>query len=462
MSTDSATDLRRVTVVAPQGRFDLALPATVPLAYLVPTLLRQAGEQLADAGVAHGGWVVQRFGGWPLDTAHSALTLGIADGEVLYLRPRRGELPTPVFDDAAEAIGVTLAESTPRWTAATSRTTGLSAAVVLLAVGAAGLLAAGPPWRGVAVAAGAAALVLLVAAGLVSRAVGDAAAGAVLGCGAAVYAALGGLAALADVGHHASAFSANGLLAGASAALVVLVLAGATVGAAAPVFAAGSVVAVAAAVAAAVAPHVPAGGGAAAGICVVFAMTPFVPTIAYRSARLPRPFLPGTAEELRRTVSLTPGEKLAERTLLADRYVSCLLGASAVVSAAGMSDLALARGWAPPALIAVSCLLALLRTRLFAGRTQRVWLVAAALAGAAALTVGLARRHPGGIADGIVAALVVIPTVAVVVVAARRERIDSPPLARFLDIAEILAAVALIPVALQVLGVYGDLRSLSG
>ncbi|NUR60965.1 MAG: hypothetical protein HOV87_20230, partial [Catenulispora sp.] len=40
----SAADLRRVTVVTPRGRFDLALPAAVPLAYLVPTLLRQAGE----------------------------------------------------------------------------------------------------------------------------------------------------------------------------------------------------------------------------------------------------------------------------------------------------------------------------------------------------------------------------------------------------------------------------------
>lgn len=460
MTTDSATDLRRVTLVAPHGRFDLAMPATVPLAYLVPTLLRQAGEELADAGVAHGGWVVQRFGGWPLDTAQSAGSLGITDGEVLYLRPRRDELPTPVFDDAAEAIGVTLAESTPRWTAAASRTAGLAAAALLLTAGAVGLLDSGPPWRAGAVAAGAAALVLLGAAGMVSRAVGDAVAGAVLGCGAGVYGAVAGLLALA--GHHASPITANGLLAGASAALVLVVLAGATVGEGAPVFAAAAVAAIAAAAAGAVAPHVPAGGGPAAAVCVAFAVTPFIPMIAYRAARLPRPYLPTSADDLRRGESLTPGEELAARTLLADRYVSCLLGASAVVSAVCAFGLVQAPGWAPPALIANICLLALLRTRLFTGRTQRVWLLTAALAGLAALAVGLPSRHPGTAAAGSVAAGIVVAAVAVVAVATRGERAESPPLARLLDIADIVAAVGLLPLALEVLGVYGDLRSLSG
>jgi type VII secretion integral membrane protein EccD len=460
LSTGSATDLRRITLVAPQGRFDLAMPATVPLAYLVPTLLRQAGEQLADAGVAHGGWVVQRFGGWPLDTAQSAASLGISDGEILYLRPRRSELPTPVFDDAVEAIGVTLAGSTPRWTAAASRTAGLGAAILLLAGGAVGLLAAGPPWRVAAAAAGAAALLLLGAAGMVSRAVGDAVAGAVLGCGAGVYAAVAGLTALAN--HHASAISANGLLAGSSAALVLVVLAGAIVGEGTPVFTAAAVVAVAGGVAGAVSPHSPVGGGAAAGVCVAFAVTPFVPTIAYRAARLPKPFLPSTAEDLRQGETPAPGEQLAERTLVADRYVSSLLGACAVVSAACMFELVRSPGWGPPTLVAVVCLLALLRTRLFTGRTQRIWLLSAAIAGLVELAIALAWRHPGGGAAACVAAAAVIVAVSVVALATREERTASPPLARFLDITDILAAVAVIPLALEVLGVYGYLRSLSG
>jgi type VII secretion integral membrane protein EccD len=454
------TDLRRITLVAPHGRFDLAMPATVPLAYLVPTLLRQAGEQLADAGVSHGGWVVQRFGGWPLDTAQSAGSLGIADGEILYLRPRRGELPTPVFDDAAEAIGATLAESTPRWSAASSRIAGLGAAVPLLGAGAAGLLVTGPPWRFTAAVAGAVALLLLAAAGLVSRAVGDAVAGAVLGCGAGLYGAVAGLTALAN--HHASPISANGLLAGAAAALVLVVLAGATVGEGTPVFVAATVVAFAAGLAAAVAPHVPAGGGAAAGVCAAFALTPFIPTIAYRAARLPQPFLPTTAEDLREGVTPVPGADLTQRTLLADRYVSSLLGACALVSAACMVDLVLAPGWGPPTLAANVCLLALLRMRLFTGRTQRIWLLTAAICGLVELTFGLAWRHPGQAAAVSIAAAIVVATVGVVTGATRKEASASPPLARFLDITEILAALAVIPLALEVLGVYADLRSLSG
>src|SRR6185369_575132 len=102
MSADAAADLCRVTVVGTRGRFDVAIPASMPLAYLLPTLLRQANDigrsasspaedALAESGVSHGGWVLQRLGGWPFDTGQSAAELGIADGEVLYLRPRRDE-----------------------------------------------------------------------------------------------------------------------------------------------------------------------------------------------------------------------------------------------------------------------------------------------------------------------------------------------------------------------------------
>ena len=463
-------DLRRVTLVAPQGRFDVALPASVPLAYLVPTLLQQAGPELAEAGVAHGGWVVQRLGGWAFDTGQSAAALGIADGEVLYLRPRRAELPTPVFDDAAEAIGRTLAEQTPRWSRGASRMAGLAAAAVLMLAGAGGLLLAGPPWRLPAVAAGVAAFMLLAAAALTSRAVGDALAAAVLGCGAGVFGALAGLLGFAH--QHAGpsgsgpaglVAGSSGLVAGSSVGLVVVTLAAVLVGTGTPVFAGAAVVAAAGMAAGLTAPHAAAGGGAAAALCVAFGVLPFVPMVSYRSARLPKPFLPGSAEELRRGAEAVPPAEMARRTLLASDYMTCLVAACTLVSVLAVAVLVTVPGWAGPALAGATAVLALLRSRLFTGRAQRGWLIAAAAVSAAIVVIGLTARFGGGTggraaADTGIAALAVVA--AIVAAVARPGGSGSPLTARLLDITELGAAVAVIPLVLEVLGAYAKLRSL--
>lgn len=473
MSSPAAADLRRVTLVAPQGRFDVALPAGVPLAYLVPTLLQQAGAELAEAGLGHGGWVVQRLGSWPFDTGQSASALGIADGEILYLRPRRAELPPPVFDDAAEAISRTLAEQSPRWDRAASRVAGLFAAGALVAAAVAGLLLAGPPWRLPAVAAGAAALTLLAAGALMSRAAGDALAGAVLGCGAGAFGALAGLLGFAHQHAPLTGAGGAGMLAGSAVGLATEVLAGVLVGTGTPVFAAASVVGVAGIAAGLVAPHAPPGGGAAVALCVGFLLTPFVPVISYRAARLPRPFLPGTAEELRRGAGTVPGEELAARTLLASGYMSCLIAACAMISVAAAGFLMASPGWPGPALAGAAALLALLRSRLFTGRAQRGWLLGAAVAGAVIVVTGLAARS-GGQATARTG-LAAVAAVAAIVVAAFAVRSDaagaggtrgapggsrSPLPARLLDITELAAAVATIPLVLEVLGIYARLRAM--
>lgn len=461
MAAEYATDLCRVTLVAPQGRFDIALPAGVPLAYLVPALLQQAGEDLAEAGLAHGGWAVQRLGGWPLDTGQSAAALGIRDGEILYLRPRRAELPTPVFDDPAEAISRTLAERAPRWTPAAARAAGLIGGIALLAAGAAALLVAGPPWRLPAVGAGLVAALLLVAAGLVSRAADDAVAGAVLGCGAGLYGAVAGVLALA--GRNPSPLvGSGGLLAGAAVGLVLVVLAGASVGAGAPVFAAAAVVALAGILAGLVEPHSTGAGAAAAALALGFVLMPLVPSIAYRAAGLPRPFLPESAAQLRRGATPLPADELAERTLHADLYLSSLVAACAVVTVAAAGVLAAGPGWAGPALAGVAALLALLRARVFTGRAPRAWLVGAALASAALLVVGpAARLTAAAAAPGIVVAAAVV-AVMVVALSARSARRSSPPAARMMQVVELVAAVAMLPLVFYVAGVYGMLRTATG
>src|SRR5215470_14089678 len=104
----AATHLCRITLSAPRVRLDIAVPASVPVASLLPTLLWHTGEQAADEGAANGGWVLQRLGEEPLDTARTLASNGVRDGDILYFRPRHASLPHAVFDDPVDAVATTL------------------------------------------------------------------------------------------------------------------------------------------------------------------------------------------------------------------------------------------------------------------------------------------------------------------------------------------------------------------
>jgi type VII secretion integral membrane protein EccD len=464
-------DLRRITVVTVQGRFDLSIPASVPLAYLIPTVLRQAGPALAELGAAQGGWVLQRLGSSPFDTAAAPAALGIADGELLYLQPRRGALPTPVFDDAAEAIGTTLAERSRPWDEAAGRAVGLATgAGALLAAGIAALLA-GPPWTGPAAALGVSTLVLLFCGALMSRAAGDGAVAALLGCAAVLDAALA--VCLGTLALHGGRSSGGGqpgpaLLAGAAAGLLVCALAALASGAGGPELTGAALVCgcglVAGAVitlkgAAAEGSQASITAGAAGALVAAYLWVPFIPTFAYRAARLPKPFLPSTAEQLRAAEGVTPGARLADRAVRADRYVTALVGACVTVTAAAGWFLGPAPGWACPTLVALACALAGLRMRTLRGRAQRLALSACAVVLGVEEVAGVARLHSGVIGAAVVAAAT-LAAVPLAVLAGRETRTLTPPTARALDIAEGLCALAVLPVALQVLGVYAALRGL--
>ncbi|HEY0696603.1 MAG TPA: EsaB/YukD family protein, partial [Micromonospora sp.] len=98
------TGLARVTISAPQRRVDVALPEQLPLAELLPEVLRHAGEGLADDGERHGGWVLRRTDGVSLSPAQALLAQGVRDGEVLHLVPARAQWPELEYDDVVEAI----------------------------------------------------------------------------------------------------------------------------------------------------------------------------------------------------------------------------------------------------------------------------------------------------------------------------------------------------------------------
>ncbi len=168
--------LARVTISAPQRRVDVALPEHVPLAELLPEVLRHAGEGLADDGEKHGGWLLRRTDGVALATAQGLFPQGVRDGEVLHLVPARDDWPELEYDDVVEAIAEgARRRGTRRGRRPRPARRPCSAAGVLLALGlhrgAAGRSGVGR--RGLR-RASASALLLALAGVTASRAYGDA------------------------------------------------------------------------------------------------------------------------------------------------------------------------------------------------------------------------------------------------------------------------------------------------
>ena len=142
---DDRTGLARVTISAPQRRVDVALPEHVPLAELLPEVLRHAGEGLADDGERHGGWVLRRTDGTALSGGQGLQAQGVRDGEVLHLVPARAQWPELEYDDVVEAIAEGARRRGAGWTGAHTRVAAIVAAG-LGARGRAGRRAARRPW----------------------------------------------------------------------------------------------------------------------------------------------------------------------------------------------------------------------------------------------------------------------------------------------------------------------------
>ena len=100
----ASTGLARVTIAAPRRRVDVALPEHVPAAELLPGLLRAAGDELADQGQEHGGWVLRKSDGTLIDQARTIGSQELRDGDVLHLMPRQAEWPEMDYDDVVDAI----------------------------------------------------------------------------------------------------------------------------------------------------------------------------------------------------------------------------------------------------------------------------------------------------------------------------------------------------------------------
>jgi hypothetical protein len=129
----------RVTVVAPTRRVDVALPEDVPLAELLPEILRLAGDPLPTptaVAAALTGYVLTGEDGTALDTSVTLTDQGVVHGGVLRLR-RADDTPEPaVHDDIADAVAEAVIAGGAQWSTAALRVTALAVVAVASALGA--------------------------------------------------------------------------------------------------------------------------------------------------------------------------------------------------------------------------------------------------------------------------------------------------------------------------------------
>jgi ESX secretion system protein EccD len=473
----SSTGLTRVTLHTPQRRVDVALPAMVALAELLPELLRHAGIGLADDGEQHGGWIARRADGTMLDEGKSLSQQGVRDGEVLHLVPAREQWPELEYDDVVEAIAAGARKRGAAWSPNATRLSTLAGAGVLLLAGVMSLLQGGPTWLPGGYLALTVAVLLLVGGVLASRAYGDGIAGTALAGFALPYAFAGGALLLggtspAGVVPTVLWLGAPQLLVGCVALLLFAALGAGGVGHGARVFMAGGLVGLLGAVTALLSGLGDAGLGAAGAAAVLMAGLVcgigLLPVLAIRFGKVPVPsitlprdaegFSVATTARSRSNPDMPDRSRVFAAVSRSEELLTGMLLGYTVLAAFASLVLAVAGGTPGRVLIAVGATALLLRSRLFVTTRQRGPLIAAGLLGHLLLLGGLVFSAQNSTRAFFIVGAVVLALIVVLAGQTWSRTPPSPYVGRAADLFDLLVVVSVVPVAAWVLGVYAAIQ----
>jgi type VII secretion integral membrane protein EccD len=453
--------LARISIDVGTRRLDLAVPDDVPVAELLPEFLRLGGDDLADSGESHGGWLLRRPTGEPLDPTRSLATQDVVDGDIFRLGERRSDWPEPDYDDLVETIAGGMRRTGRSWGGAATRRAAVAVFVTVTLAGLAAVPAGGPPWPGAGAVALLTALVLLVAGVIVARALGDGAVGAALGGCALPCAAVGGALVVAVGDLPVTAFGAPQVLVGSAALLVTAVLGRVGVVAVARLFVAGTyagffgilggLLGLTSLSPAAV---------AAIGVTAAIVLMPGYPLLAIRLGRLPTPVLPQRPEEVLADHPVPPRAQVYAAVERTDEVLTGLLLGVAVVTVLGSVLLVVTGGVADRLLAAAAAGALLLRARLFPAPRQRVPLLVAGVLGNGSAGAVLLGPPPGLSAAAAVPVAASIAAVVLVLGLLYSTRPPSPYIGRLGDLLDVLLISALIPIACASVGFYGYIQSL--
>ncbi len=474
MSKPAEPDLARVTVISPTRRIDLALPGSVTLGELLPSIVRFSGYEGGSPAEAVHAWVLQRFGEDPLDPNALISKLSIRDGETLHLRQRENAIPDAAFDDVVDAVTMSTTRR-PSWQPRHSQRMALAVLTALL-VGLPLLMAVlvtrstpiedrGILWPIINIVLSVLAAIASIS---LSRAAGRYQVAATLAWASVVLAGLGGWQMLAtpEWAPRLVVASALVLIAAGTCALAARVT---TMG----LFTAalvGGILLVVSTVDTLIdgnAVHV-----AAVAASVLLAITGYMPTLSYRLARIALPQLPTTAEAVMADDQPVQSD-IVSRAVLADQLLASMLTAIAVtttlLSLVLLVDLpgdgpGARSPWWQIALAACLGLALLLRARVFVGLTQRLALVLSGTIITTAAGITALMQLPDGFIRIGVTVLVVAASAAILAYYASvtYSRVMTPIWGRLGDVLEWLSVMAIVPVLLGVLNLYAAMRGLIG
>lgn len=478
-------ELSRVSVIGGNTQVDVGLPATVPIAGFIGDLvaliesrgpeLPEADEETGPLSAQH--WTLARLGREAIAPSRTLDEAEVYDGELLVLRSVSAKEAPALFDDVIDAVSRLTAEEFTGWSGASARWMGLVASAVTVLTTLAVLVVsrtAGDPLAPAFALLGSG-LAALVAAGITARRYRDELTASWLSADGLML-LFGGAALLVP-----GALGSPHLLLGSSVLLVASILGYRLTGVGATLFSCAAASAVIALVTSVVyliwhpgSPKV-AGGLLVAGIMFLS----MVPRLAALLARLPIPPVPtaGAAidpadHEPRPTIegigaigatALPSAAGLGERARAANRFQTGLIGActaSAVVGAFGVADPLGAYRWQGITLAVITAIVLALRGRSFADITQAATLIGGACVTFVSLVVGLSFGNGDLVLAG--AAILLAFTLGVIGFGVIGPHIEvTPVVRRAIELFEYALIMAVIPLVLWVMGIYGTARNLS-
>lgn len=475
----------RVSVIGGNTQVDVGLPATVPIAGFIGDLVAliesrspNLPDEDEDSGpLAAQHWTLARLGREAIAPSRTLTEAEVYDGELLVLRSVSAKEAPALFDDVIDAVSRLTAEEFTGWSGNAARWMGLVASaltvlttLLVLAVS----RGSGDPLTPAFALLGSG-LAALVAAGITARRYRDELTASWLSADGLML-LFGGAGLLVP-----GALGSPHLLLGSSVVLVAAILGYRLTGVAATLFSGAAAAAVIALTTAVIYliwhPGLPkvAAGLLVAGIMLLSA----VPRLAALAARLPIPPVPtaGAAidpadHEPRPTIegigaigatALPSAAGLGERARAANRFQTGLIvacTASTVIGAFGVADPLGSYRWQGIALAVITAVILSLRGRSFADITQAATLIGGACVTLVALIVGLSL----GDSDLILgcAAILLAFTLGVIGFGVIGPHIEvTPVVRRGIELFEYALIVAVIPLVLWVMGVYGMARNLS-
>ncbi len=443
----STSGLVRVTVASGTRRVDLVVPGAVPVAELVPELARSVG--LLDAATAFGGYRLFTPEGRELAGDSGLIIQGVEDGGLLTVTAGVDEPPPRVYDDVVEAMTDVVEQDLRPWEPASGRRTALSAAGLLMALGAVALLIQrGSLLAGVAAAVVAAALV--VGAIVLSRVQREPETAVAVAWMGAVYAAVAGLMLVTDgrfFGLPVACAGAGALVAGLVALVGLgegrtLVIPPVVVGA---IFLATGLVMNAAA-------FDPAVVLTTALVLVVLAGS-VLPWLALGATGT-------TVDQLYSVADITADPAVVDPVRVgADARVAheILVAVSATVGLllVLVAPLAVSLGLSGTLLAVLACLVVMLRTRQYRTGSEVLVGLVSGILGLASVAVSMLWLHPDWRPT---AAVALAATGGVLLAVTLLPSTPSVRRGRFGDLAETAALVALLPLLVLAVGIYSAIR----